>query len=153
MENASNVIPPNPPRRNWWQRNWKWFVPTGCFTLLLIAASCVALIVTLVFGAMKSSDAYKLAVQRAKADARVQTTLGLPIKEGYFTTGSVSANNGAGNADLSIPLRGAAKNATLYATGVKRSGRWQFTRLVVEVEKTGERIPLVAEETEKDSEE
>jgi len=18
------------PRRNWWQRNWKWFVPTGC---------------------------------------------------------------------------------------------------------------------------
>jgi len=51
---------------NWWTRNWKWFVPTGCFTILVLFLVFVASIVIIVFGAIKSTDPYKDAIARAK---------------------------------------------------------------------------------------
>ena len=57
--------------RGWWGRNWKWFVPTGCLGMLLLVAGFVFVIITIVFGALKSSDAYKDALAKAKADPRV----------------------------------------------------------------------------------
>src|SRR5947209_11013610 len=70
---------PIPPRRNWWQRNWKWFVPLGCLTSLGAVVIFVLCIVAVVFGAMKSSEPYKYAMAHAQADARVQSALGSPI--------------------------------------------------------------------------
>ena len=75
-----------PQRAGWWARNWKWFVPTGCLAMLLLAAGFVFFIIAIVFGAMKSSDAYKMALARAKADPRVVSALGSPIEDGFFAT-------------------------------------------------------------------
>ena len=60
--------PPLPlqPRGNWWTRNWKWFVPTGCLTFIVIGALFVVCIVMFVFGVLKSTDVYKTALIRAK---------------------------------------------------------------------------------------
>ena len=71
-----------PQRPGWWGRNWKWFVPTGCLGMLLLAAGFGFFIVTMVFGMMKQSDAYKMALARAKADPRVVAALGSPIEDG-----------------------------------------------------------------------
>ena len=38
------------PRRNWWERNWKWFVPSGCLTLILLGCLFIGLIFTVVMG-------------------------------------------------------------------------------------------------------
>lgn len=154
MEPASPQPPPpsspplnvQPPRPGWWSRNWKWFVPTGCLTLFALAAAFVALIVMIVFGAMKSSDAYKIAVTRAKADPRVIEALGAPISEGWFVSGNTNVNGGSGTADLSIPISGPKSKATIYAVATKSAGTWVYSTLAVQVEKTGERIEL-----EKDS--
>jgi hypothetical protein len=32
---------------NWWSRNWKWFVPVGCLSLILLFCAFIAV----VFGA------------------------------------------------------------------------------------------------------
>jgi len=48
-----------PQGRNWWDRNWKWFVPVGCLGSLILFLGFIAAIMLLVFGMMKSSDAYK----------------------------------------------------------------------------------------------
>ena len=62
----SQPFPPMPaPPRNWWQRNWKWFVPTGCLTMLVLLGCFITFILFVVMGALKSSDAYKMAVERA----------------------------------------------------------------------------------------
>src|SRR5438105_7409583 len=50
-------LPSQPPRRNWWERNWKWFVPTGCMTLIVLAMLFVACIVFFALSILKSSDA------------------------------------------------------------------------------------------------
>src|SRR5204863_2622948 len=99
MEPSSPIPPPllpsQPSRGNWWQRNWKWFVPTGCLTLIALAVAFVAMIVVVVFGAMKSSDAYKIAVTRAKNDERVVRAIGKPISEGMFVSGNMNVNGGS----------------------------------------------------------
>ncbi len=60
--------------KNWWGRNWKWVVPVGCLVPLALCAGFITLIVSLVFGMMKSSDAYKeaLANQSLSTEQRKQ---------------------------------------------------------------------------------
>ena len=55
---------------NWWKRNWKWFVPLGCFSVALLFLAFVGSILVIVFSAMKSTDVYKEALARAKGGSR-----------------------------------------------------------------------------------
>jgi hypothetical protein len=144
-------LTPQPPRGNWWQRNWKWFVPTGCLTLIAMAVLFVACIVFLVFSVMKSSDAYKIAVARATSDQRVVAALGTPISEGMFASGKTNVNGPSGEADIGIPISGPKGKATIYAVATKSEGTWTFSKLNVKIDGTGETIDL--NETESASKE
>lgn len=134
-----------PQRRSWWGRNWKWFVPTGCFTILLLIVAFVGSIIFIVAGAMKSSDAYQTAFDRAQADPRVIAALGSPIQAGYFISGSTDVTGSSGKADLTIPISGPNGKGTIYLVATKFGGEWAFSKLVVDVGKTGQRIDLTNE--------
>jgi len=123
-----------PAQPNWWSRNWKWFVPTGCFTLILLFGLFIALIFGVVLGSMKSSDAYKQAVARARANPTVVEKLGTPIAEGYFVSGNINVQNDSGNAELQIPISGPKGKAVIHAVAVKSAGQWEFSRLTVTFE-------------------
>jgi hypothetical protein len=135
-------LTPQSPVGNWWQRNWKWFVPTGCLTLIVMALLCVACLVFFVFSGMKSSDAYKTAVARAKSDQRVVAALGDPISEGMFGSGKTNVNGPAGDADIAIPISGPKGKATIYAVATKSEGTWSFSKLNVKIDGSGETIDL-----------
>jgi hypothetical protein len=149
---APSGTPPPLPRRGWWARNWKWFVPTGCLSLIALFFAFIAVIVFAVFGAIKSSDAYKTAVGRAKADPRVSEAIGTPIKEGWYVSGNTEVSGGSGKTDMSIPISGPKGSATIYAVATKFAGDWQYSKLLVKVERTGEMIDLT-DKTGEDSEE
>jgi hypothetical protein len=119
-----------------------WFVPTGCITLIVLFVAFILGIVLVAFGAMKSSDAYKLAVGRAKSDPRVIEAIGIPIKESWFVSGSTNVNGPTGKSDLAISIHGPKGPAKIYAVGEKSGGQWEYSKLAVEVEKTGETIDL-----------
>ena len=129
--------------KNWWGRNWKWFVPLGCLGTLALFAGFIVLIACLVFGMMKSSDAYKVAVAKAKANPSVQKALGTPIEEGLLVQGNINVSGPSGQADLSIPISGPDGNGTIQVAATKAAGQWTFTTLVVEVDSTGQRIDLL----------
>jgi hypothetical protein len=131
------------PRRNWWQRNWKWFVPTGCIVMLGLIAAFVFSIVFFVFSVIRQTDVFKDALDKAKADPQVQTELGEPIREGWWLSGQVKTSGPSGNADISIPLKGSRKNGTLYAVAHKSAGEWTYERLEVAVDGREERINLL----------
>jgi hypothetical protein len=133
----------DPPNANWWHRNWKWFVPVGCLTTLLVMAAGVAMIISLVFGLMKSSDVYGEALARVRADPSVVAVLGQPIKEGWFAGGNISINGPSGEAALSIPVSGPKGDATIYLEADKAAGRWTFSTLVVELDEGGRRIDVL----------
>ena len=122
------------PKPNWWERNWKWFVPTGCLTLVILFCLFIGLIFTVVMGSMKSSDAYKQAVAKARANPSVVEKLGTPIAEGYFVSGNISVQNDSGNADLQIPISGPKGKAVIHAVATKSAGKWEYSRLTVSIE-------------------
>lgn len=132
-----------PPRPGWWARNWKWFVPTGCLGMLLLVAAFVFVIIGIVFGAMKSSDAYKTALAKAKADARVVNALGSPITDGYFVSGKTNVSGTSGQADMTVPISGPKGKGTIYFVASKFAGEWTFSKLMVEVADTKQRIDLI----------
>jgi hypothetical protein len=134
-----------PYRPNWWSRNWKWFVPVGCLSTLLLFAGGIALLITFVFGMMKSTDVYSQALQRAKANPQVVEALGTPITDGYFTSGSIQESGPSGSAELSIPISGPKGSATIYLEARKSTGQWSFNKLVVETEQPSQRIDLLTE--------
>jgi hypothetical protein len=127
---------------NWWSRNWKWVVPVGCLVPIVLGSGIVILVVSLVFGAIKSSDAYTQAMARARANDEVKTLLGEPIESGFWMSGNINVDGSSGNADFSIPLSGPKGSATLYVTAKKAAGRWEFTTLEVAPKGSQDRIDL-----------
>jgi len=139
---------PQPQQKGWWGRNWKWFVPVGCLSMLLITIAVVGLLVWSIFsavtGMMKSSEAYKQGIARVQTDPAVAARLGSPIDASGMPSGNIQVNNASGDADLAVPISGPNGDGTLYIVADKSGGRWTFTTLVVEIEATGEQIDLLA---------
>jgi len=135
-------IPPT-PKPNWWKRNWKWFVPPGCFTVALLFVLFVGSIFVVVFSAMKSTDVYKDALARAQRDAAVIDALGSPIKDGFLMSGNTNVNGAAGESNLAIPISAPKGKGTIYVSAKKSLGEWNYSGLVVEVGQMHQRINLL----------
>jgi Cytochrome oxidase complex assembly protein 1 len=138
-----NAAVPLAPRPNWWTRNWKWFVPVGCFSVLILFVAFVGSIALIVFSAMKSTDVYKDALARARANSAVTEALGSPITEGYLVSGNTNVNGASREANLSIPISGPKGKGTIYAAANKSLSQWNYSGLVVEIARTHQRIDLL----------
>ena len=110
-----------------------WFVPTGCLTSSRFSPLFICIIVMTVFGAIKSTDAYKTAVARAKADPRVTDAIGTPIKEAWYVLGKTEVSGGSGTSELTIPISGPKGKAIIYANSEKFAGDWKSSRMVVKI--------------------
>jgi hypothetical protein len=131
------------PRRNWWKRNWKWFVPLGCFSIALLFVVFVGSMIVIVFSAVKSTDVYKNALTRARSDPAVIEALGSPVTQGFLVSGNTNVNGASGEANLAIPVFGPKGKGTIYVAAKKSLGRWEYSGLVLEIENTRQRIDLL----------
>lgn len=129
---------------SWWSRNWKWVVPVGCLLPLLLIVGCIGSIFMVATTAMKSSDVYKDALVKASSDPEVVAALGTPITAGFFTNGKINTSGSTGDAAFSIPLSGPNGKGTIELEAKKSGGDWTYEKLVVEIEKTKQRIDLLA---------
>ena len=134
---------PATPKPNWWRRNWKWFVPLGCFTVALLFVVFVGSLLLIVFSAAKSTDVYKEALARAKTDPAVIEALGSPIRDGLLVSGNTTVNGASGESNLAIPISGPKGKGTIYVSANKLLGQWNYSGLVVEVGPTHQRIDLL----------
>jgi hypothetical protein len=131
-----------PSKQTWWSRNWKWVVPVGCLAPVLVCGGAIALIIVVVFGAIKSSEPYTEALAKARANQEVKALIGEPIEPGYFVNGSIEVSGPSGKADFSIPISGPKKSATLHVVGTKAAGKWEYSTLEVAPEGSDKRIDL-----------
>jgi len=134
----------DPAGKSWWGRNWVWVVPAGCLVPVVVCGGGIALIVSLVFGVIKSSDVYTKSLAAAKANAQVQAAIGQPIEPGFLVTGNINVSGSSGNADISYPIKGPKGSATVYAVAEKAAGEWTFSTLDVAIDATGDRIDLLS---------
>jgi len=118
-------------------------VPAGCLSIAVLFVVFVGSVALIVFSAMKSTDVYKDALARAKANSAVIEVLGSPIKEGFLVSGNTNVNGASGEANLSIPISGPNGKGTIYVAANKSLGRWNYSGLIVEITKTHQRIDLL----------
>jgi hypothetical protein len=109
---------------------------------VVLVVMFVAAIFFVVFGSLKSSTPYRHGVQLATHDPRVLVELGAPVRPGYLLSGSINVAGETGNADLTIPLEGAAHKGELYVVAKKLEGEWTYQTLAVRVGDDTERIDL-----------
>ncbi|MFY0570883.1 cytochrome c oxidase assembly factor Coa1 family protein [Archangium lansingense] len=123
------------PQQGWWNRNWKWALPSGCLALLL-TCGCLG---PLIFGAtiwqsLQGSGVLVDAVTQAKQSVDVREVLGEPIESGSVPQQfSINSSDEKGAASFAVPLKGPKASGTLYGEAYKSGEEWTFTTLKVEV--------------------
>src|SRR5437899_4022909 len=61
----------------------------GCGVLIFLGVAFCAVLVFIVFAAIKKSDVYEQALNRVRNDQRVVAALGEPVAPGFWVSGSV----------------------------------------------------------------
>jgi len=133
-----------PPQPSWWGRNWKWVVPVGCLTPLIVCGGLISLIVMLVFGVLRNSEVYEQSLARVQGHPEVQAALGTPLEPGLLVTGSINITGSSGHAEISYPVAGPRGSATVHAAADLTAGTWVFTSIVVEPDDGAGAIELTA---------
>lgn len=103
----------------------------GCGILLVIAAIIAVVVIAVVFGAIKSTDVYKGARNRAERDPRVIAVLGSPVHAGFIVTGNVSVNDRSGTAHINFPISGPKGKADVHVEATLDENGWRYSLLTV----------------------
>ena len=85
----------------------------------------------IVFGAIKSTDAYRGARASVERDPRVIEALGSPVRAGFWVIGTMNVDNGRGDADINFSVKGPRGRAIVHAVATKQSGEWRYSELTV----------------------
>ena len=133
------------PKKSWWQRNWKWIVPTGCLSLIALVVIFVVAVFFTVTSMMKESTPYMESYETATTNSYVIENLGEPIEQSGLLQGNISITNNTGEANISIPLEGSKGTGTIYVIASKYNGTWSYTKMSVYLDSTKETIDLLEE--------
>ncbi len=107
----------------------------GCATLLVLFLAFAGVLVFIVEGSIKSTDAYKTARARATTDPRVVALLGSPVEAAWYATGNVNVNGANGSANIAFPIKGPKGKAKGDAEATRDANGWTFLKLVVHPER------------------
>jgi hypothetical protein len=119
------------PQGGWWSRNWKWFVPVGCLSLLATCGCCIGGSVLFGVNAVKGSPSYQEALSRAQADPEVQKALGTPIHAGWMTQWSANSVGGEMRTTARIPISGPKGEGALFIKSTEHGKKLTFQQLDV----------------------
>jgi Cytochrome oxidase complex assembly protein 1 len=144
---GSSAVPPGTtpvvPRKGWFARNWKWFVPA----LLIIFLGLPVAILGSVFAAIRSSDAAKESLLRAQSNPLLIQELGTPIEEGWLVGGSINVSGTSGDADLAVPISGPKASGKIYVTAHKSAGVWSYSAMEAAIAGSNQKINLLSDVT------
>jgi hypothetical protein len=103
----------------------------GCSVLIVLGIAFIAVLVFIVFGAIKKTDAYKQALAKVQSDQRVIAVLGEPIESGFWVSGKMNVDNGKGNCDFTFPVSGPKGKAMVHAAASTEGNGWDYSTLQV----------------------
>lgn len=137
------------PQPSWWKRNWKWVVPVGgCLTLIILFVLFLGSIFYGVTTMFEGSDPYEYAFEKINQDEQLIELFGSPIVKDGMVQGNINYSNGAGKADMRIPISGPKEKGMLYINASSEGDDWTYHEIRVEV-KDDETFDLL-EETSSD---
>lgn len=119
------------PKKNWFQRNWLWLIPTGCATLIVIF---VLFIGGIIFGAVsmvKNSEPFEEALERAQRHEVVIEHLGEPLESDGLFDGNLSYSNGEKEANITVPVKGPKGKGKIKVIGSATDDTWSYEKMEI----------------------
>lgn len=138
MSSAPPTNPHEPPPR---RRSWPKVLALGCLGLAACGVLLIALLVALLVGALKSSEAYDASLAAVHASDEVREDFGEPLSPSWWVTGSVQIENA--EAELEYRIAGPKAQGKVAVRGAKRGGAWMYEVLLV-VRDDGKTYDLLA---------
>jgi hypothetical protein len=131
-------------RKSWFNRNWKWVVPTGgCLLVIILIVAFAGSLIWGVTSMMSDSQAYQDAMTEAQNNSEVIQVLGEPIETDGMSGGSINYSNGYGTAALTIPIKGPNGKATIHVEGSGADNDWTYEKMEVYISDSEQIIDLL----------
>lgn len=131
------------PKENWFKRNWKWFVPVGCLSFVILF---IGLIVGGFFWGFSKitsdSDVTKHAMNIINQNPEVKQKLGSDIVTDGIFRGNISITNNTGEANITVPIKGTKGSGSAIIVGEKEFDKWHYEKIAVQIDETGEVIQI-----------
>lgn len=131
------------PPKNWFQRNWKWFIPIGCLSSIVVVALFVTILFSGITSILKDSHVYKHTMTVTKENQLVIEKLGNNIQQDGTLIGSIATSNNRGNAILKIPLKGSKGSGFVQVIAQKENNAWIYTMMDFHEKGSGKTIDLL----------
>ncbi len=132
--------------KNWYKRNWKWFVPSvvvlSTFALILfIFASPISNIAK----AYADTSIYENALEKAQQNQQVIETLGLlePIDKIAIIEGYVLYSNNNNTVDLTIRVKGTKGKGKMDITANKVNENWSYQKIAIRIKDPKKTISII----------
>jgi len=126
-----------PPRRPW---RWLRRVLTALLVLILLGGAACWIGYQMVFGARRSSEPYRMALDLVQNDPQVIEQVGGPIEDVcWFPNGEIDNDPDRGTARLDFAVAGSKTRANVHVDARRIASKWGFARLEVTPE-GGKRI-------------
>jgi hypothetical protein len=119
---------------NWFERNWKWFVPVAVVCAFVAFSGFVVTVVYFIGTMFTSSYSYQYAVKRATESEAVSARIGTPLHIGWLVSGNENFSGPDGSSSLEIPVSGPKGHGHIVVAGKKHANRWTFETLEVDVD-------------------
>lgn len=125
MNAEAHSLPPH-PFLVWYEKNVRWIIPVLILTLFSALSFFGFALASVIYKAMKSTDAYQAAWELAFKDIELAQRLGTPLEQGWSVSGKIQLEGESGKADFSFPVTGPKGKAIISIKGAKGKGVWDF---------------------------
>lgn len=132
-------------KQNWWQRNWKWFIPIIGFFIFIIG------IISTTDIDKNISDIAKVyvdptlcenAIIQAQGNEEVQNLLGTldPIDKMAILEGRVAYSNNNTSVDMSVRVKGEKGKGRIRIIAERKNNEWIYNKIQIGIKKIGKTI-------------
>jgi hypothetical protein len=125
---------PGQKPRGWWSRNWKWFVPTLFFCMILICCGGPLGFIYMAFSQLYHSEAYKMTMQKINSSEELKQEMGEPIDNVFNPPPSFRMEenaDGRGELDARWEIAGPKGRGRAHVIARMMDNKWEIVMIEV----------------------
>jgi cytochrome oxidase complex assembly protein 1 len=141
MDNELNI------ERSWWEKNWKWFLPTILFLIgvTLFITSSINGNATDIARAYSENTLYEKAIEKSKSNKRVLELLGnlKPIDKLAIIEGNAKYSNNTNSIEITVRVEGSKGKAKMDISADKIGTQWKYKKIAIRLKHPKEEIQIL----------
>jgi hypothetical protein len=141
-------------KKSWWNRNWKWFLPTSLFLFLILSGFLLSATIdgniTDIAQAYSDNALYEKAIEKARTNKRVLDVIGKiePIDQLAILEGNAIYSNNNNSVALSIRIKGNKGKGKMDISAERNGVVWNYKKINIRIKEPKEEIQIIKDTIE-----